>query len=55
MEKLLDDESAADVVKLVASAIDKQINQGKDAVLYTSRKLITGNKCNRINNYNFID
>jgi uncharacterized protein YgbK (DUF1537 family) len=47
VENLLDDKSAADVVAKAALAIDKQIDQGKDAVLYTSRKLITGNSDDR--------
>ena len=47
VENLLDDKNATDVVTKAASLIDKQINQGKDAVLYTSRKLITGNSDER--------
>jgi len=48
VENLLDEKSAADVVKKAALLIDIQINQGKDAVLYTSRKLITSDSddCN---------
>jgi uncharacterized protein YgbK (DUF1537 family) len=47
VENLLDDKSATDVVTKAAASIDKQINQGKDAVLYTSRKLITGKSDDR--------
>jgi uncharacterized protein YgbK (DUF1537 family) len=47
VDTLLDEERVDDVVTKAAASIDKQINQGKDAVLYTSRKLITGNSDDR--------
>ncbi len=47
VEALLDDEQQADEIRQAARAIDTRLARGEDAIIYTSRRLITGGDAER--------